>query len=67
MFALVGCHDAGLPAADGLLGHLAEQAHPRVVPRPPYVLLALIQELQQRHVPDAEDVARRLLPGVERL
>ncbi len=66
VLALAGCHDAGLPPPDGLLGHLAEQAHPRVVPRPPYVLLALIQELQQRHVPDAEDVARRLLPGVER-
>jgi hypothetical protein len=66
VLALAACHQAGLPAPDGLLGRLAEHAHPRVVPRPPYVLLALINELEQRHVPDAEDVARRLLPGVER-
>lgn len=66
VLALAASHHAGLPAHDGLLSRLAEQAHSCVVPRPPYVLLALINELQQRHVPDAEDVARRLLPGVER-
>lgn len=66
MFALLGCHDAGQQAPDGLLGQLAGQAHPRLVPRPSYVLLALINQLKQRDVPDAEDMAERLLPGVER-
>jgi len=65
VFALLGCHAARQQAPDGLLDQFAEQAHPRLVPRPPYVLLALINQLQQRDLPDAEDVARRLLPGVE--
>ncbi len=65
VLALLGCHDAGQPPPVGLLDQLAEHAAPRLAPRPPYVLAALTTELRQRSVPDAEQAARHLLPGVE--
>lgn len=65
VLALLGCHNAGQPAPGGLLGQLAEKAPPDLTPRPPYVLLALIKQLQQRGVHDPEQAALRLLPGVD--
>jgi hypothetical protein len=65
VLALIGCHDNDpAPPAD-LLDQLAANSPPSLVPSPPYVLAALISELRQRAVPDAEQVARRLLPGVD--
>jgi hypothetical protein len=66
VLALLGCHDAGQTPPSGLLDKLADKSPPTLVPRPAYVLLALINELQQRAVPDAEETARLLLPGVTR-
>jgi hypothetical protein len=37
---------------------------PSLAPRPPYVLLALIGQLQKKAVLNAEEAARQLLPGV---
>jgi hypothetical protein len=65
VLALLACHNAGQASPEGLLGQLADKAPPGLPPRPPYVLTALISELRQRAVPDAEDVARRLLPGID--
>jgi Domain of unknown function (DUF4365) len=65
VLALIGCHDAGQAPPAGLLGQLAAKSPPGLAPRPPYVLAALIGQLRQRAVPDAEQVARRLLPGVD--
>ena len=67
VLALLGCHNAGQASPDGLLDQLAEKSPPGLPPRPPYVLKALISELRQRAVPDAEDAARRLLPGTDLL
>ena len=64
VLALVGCHDAGRPSPSGLLDDLAQHAGSGLAPRPPFVLTALIQELTDRSVDDADLVARRLLPGV---
>ena len=65
VLALLACHNAGQAPPDGLLGQLAEKAPPGLPPGPPYVLTALISELRNRAVPDAEHVARRLLPGTD--
>jgi hypothetical protein len=65
VLALLACHNARQAPPDGLLGKLAERAPPGLPPRPPYVLMALISELRQRAVPDAEHAARRLLPETD--
>lgn len=65
VLALLGCHDVGQLPPTGLLDQLAEHAVPGLPPRPPYVLAALTSELKQRSVPDAEQAARNLLPGVD--
>jgi hypothetical protein len=65
VLALVGCHDAGRPSPSGLLDDLDQHAGPGLAPRPPFVLTALIKELTDRSVEDADLVARRLLPGVD--
>jgi hypothetical protein len=65
VLALVGCHQAGRPSPSGLLDDLAQHAGPALAPRPPFVLTALIKELTNRSVEDADLLARRLLPGVD--
>lgn len=65
VLALVGCHGAGRPSPSGLLDDLAQHAGPGLAPRPPFVLTALIKELTDRSVEDADLLALRLLPGVD--
>jgi hypothetical protein len=61
---LVACRNAGRPAPDRLLDALAANAPIALVPRPQFVLRALTVELQNLGVPNADDEARTLLPGV---
>ena len=63
VLAIVACHDAGEPSPPALLDKLAQGADPALVPRPPYVLAAVISALRERGVPDPEETAKGLLPG----
>ena len=53
VITLTACHEAGLPAPEGLLGQLAEITGPATAPRPQFVLAALDEELSRRHGPAA--------------
>ena len=64
VIALLACHDAGHPSPDGLLAEIAQNARPGLAPQPPYVLAALIGALRERAVPEPEETAMRLLPGI---
>ncbi len=61
--ALDAIADAGAAVPFDYLLQLAAQAAPDVPPRPRYVHAALVERLQARGVPDAHQVADRLLPG----
>lgn len=63
VLAVIACHDAGEPSPPGLLDKLAQGADPARVPRPPYVLAAVVSALRERGVPGPEETATRLLPG----
>lgn len=65
VLTLVGCHLASKSAPVGLLDELARHAMPGLPPRAPFVLNALVGELERRSVPDPYLVARQLLPGVD--
>ncbi len=64
VLALIACHDAGQPTLPGLLDELAQGADPARVPPPRYVLAAVISALRERSVPNPEETAMRLLPGI---
>jgi hypothetical protein len=65
IFALIACHDTGEQPPGNLLTELAKDAGPGLAPRPKYVLMALIAELEKRSVQDAVEVAQNLLPGID--
>lgn len=62
--ALVACNEAGQPSPPDFLAELARDLNPQLLPRSPYVLAAVMEELRRRGVDGAEHVAISLLPGV---
>jgi Domain of unknown function (DUF4365) len=66
VFALVACHDVGRKPPAKLLAELAEAAGSGIAaPRPPYVLHALIAELEKQSPQDAVEISQSLLPGID--
>ena len=64
VLAVIACHDVGQPSPPGLLDELAQGADSARVPQPPYVLAAVISALRERSIPNPEETAMRLLPGI---
>lgn len=65
--ALVACHEVDLPAPPGFLDAIARHVTAPHVPKPGYVLKALVTTLEQQGTNDAVAAATTLLPGVDLL
>lgn len=63
VLALVACHIAGIKSPD-LLSNIAEHARQDIIPKPEYVLKALIEELGSRGFANPDLKALALLPGI---
>jgi hypothetical protein len=65
VLAVIACHNTGQPPPGNLLDDLAQAAGPALAPRPKFVLMALIGELEKLSVQDADEKARTLLPDID--
>jgi hypothetical protein len=65
VLALIACHNTGGQPPGNLLPELVKDAGPGLAPRPRYVFMALMAELEKRSVQNAVEVAQNLLPGID--
>ena len=64
MTVVIAREDGRLKRGRGTPMPACARHSPAFVPRPPYVLAAVISALRERGVPDPEETAKGLLPGI---